>query len=75
VSQTQRGSVAEAATNIVVGFALNFALNLIIFPALGVKLPTAVAFHAGLLFTGISLIRSYVLRRIFNSMRRFNVAE
>jgi hypothetical protein len=70
VTQTKLGSVAEATANIAVGFSINYAANMVILPAFGFAALTATKnFEIGLLYTGISLVRSYVLRRYFNGLR------
>ena len=68
--QSQMGSFVEAWANIVIGFGINFTANLIILPMFGFSDLTArTAFEIGLVFTVISLIRSYVLRRVFNGVK------
>lgn len=60
----------EAWANIVIGFTINFTANLIFLPMFGfTTLTAAKAFGIGLVFTAISLIRSYVLRRCFNNIK------
>lgn len=76
MSQTVKGSLAEASANIAVGFGVNFTANLIILPMFGfASLSLGKNFAIGLLYTVISLVRSYVLRRWFNSLRFGNRAE
>lgn len=68
--QSKLGSVMEALANIAVGFSINWAANMLILPLFGFDALTArVAFNIGLVFTAISLVRSYVLRRIFNRIK------
>ena len=70
MAQTKLGSFVEAWANIVVGFTINFICNLIIWPLLGIHgVDARVAFLGGLIFTVISLVRSYVLRRWFNNLK------
>ena len=71
---TRTGSLAEAAANIAVGFGINFTANLIVLPWFGFNVTAGDAFGIGLVFTVISLARSYVLRRWFNGLR-FGNAE
>lgn len=74
--QTRLGSAIETGANIIIGFAINFVANLTIFPLFGVPLSANTAFLVGLVFTGISIVRSYVLRRVFNSIKhRWNHAH
>lgn len=68
--QTRLGSFVEAWANIVVGFAINFAANMYILPAFGfASLTPGKNFVIGLAYTGISLVRSYGMRRIFNAIK------
>lgn len=67
--QTRLGSLIEAWANIIVGFTINWIANLLIFPLFGFDITPGQAFHVGLIFTAISLARSYVLRRVFNRIR------
>jgi membrane-anchored protein YejM (alkaline phosphatase superfamily) len=76
MSQTVKGSLYESITNIVVGFTVNFAANMVILPPLGFHaLTPRLNFGIGLLYTIISLVRSFVLRRIFTRIRSHHVAD
>lgn len=67
LSQTKLGSFIEAWVNVFIGFAINFVANLIILPAFGfTTLTLATNFVIGLIYTVISVARSYVIRRWFN---------
>jgi len=69
MAQTKTGSLVEAAANIAVGFAINWCANMLVLPWFGFHLSAGTAFHIGLVFTVISLVRSYVLRRWFNGLK------
>lgn len=70
MSQTKLGSIAEAWANIAVGFAVNFTANMLILPLFGfATLTLRTNFEIGLLYTLISLVRSYALRRWFNGLK------
>lgn len=69
MAQTKFGSFVEAWANIAVGFSINFCANLVILPWFGFKVTPGSAFEIGLIFTVISLVRSYVLRRWFNGLK------
>lgn len=70
MAQTKLGSIAEAWANIAVGFAVNFSANLVILPLFGfTSLTVRNNFIIGLLYTVISLVRSYALRRWFNGLK------
>jgi hypothetical protein len=70
MTQTKLGSIAEAWANIAVGFSINFTANLLILPLFGFhSLTVRNNFIIGVLYTVISLVRSYVLRRWFNGLK------
>ena len=70
MTQTKTGSVMEAVANVVVGFGVNFAANLVVLPLFGfASLSLSKNFLIGAIYTGISLIRSYVIRRWFNGLK------
>ena len=64
--QTRTGSALEAAANVAIGYAISVGANLIVLPSFGYAVSTPDAFAIGLAFTAISMIRSYVIRRLFN---------
>lgn len=76
MSQTKRGSFIEAVVNVLVGFGINFFCNLWILPMFGFNITPSVAFNIGLIFTVVSIARSYVLRRVFNKVKtKWNTAS
>ncbi len=77
MSQTKTGSVTEAFSNVAIGFGLNFTLNLLLLPIMwDAAAPAASAFRLGLVFTVVSVVRSYILRRWFNQIRaKWNQAQ
>lgn len=71
--QTRLGSLAESAINVAIGYGVSFVANLFILPLFGYPVTTAHAAKLGLIFTGIALVRSYCLRRIFEWYARWRV--
>jgi hypothetical protein len=70
MAQTRLGSFAESWANIGVGFTINFTANWLILPLFGFhSLTLEKNFIIGLLYTLISLTRSYCLRRWFNGLK------
>lgn len=63
--QLRRHSFIEAWTNIFVGYLINLAANFIIFPLWGWEITLKQNIEIGILYTAISLCRSYCLRRVF----------
>lgn len=68
-AQTRLGSFVEAWANIAVGFGINFTANLYVLPLFGFDVHAGQAFGIGVIFTGISLARSFILRRWFNGLK------
>ena len=66
MNQTRVGSLIEVAINIAIGFAINWVANIFILPLYGFQITGGQAFSMGLIFTVISVARSYAIRRWFN---------
>ncbi len=62
-------SLVETTTNILVGLVISFLSQIVIFKIYDVHLSTQQNAEITLYFTIISIIRSYALRRFFNSLR------
>ncbi|HQR84611.1 MAG TPA: hypothetical protein PL192_06825 [Polynucleobacter sp.] len=67
MSQTRTGSLIEAFINVLIGFWINYIANLLIFPLFGFQISLSDNFIMGLIYTAISIGRSYVIRRWFNA--------
>lgn len=65
-AQTRRESIIEAWANILVGFSINYAMNLVILPLVGIVPTLAQNFWLGWIYTAVSIVRQYALRRWFN---------
>lgn len=68
--QTRLGSLIEAATNVFVGYLVALMTQLLVFPAFGLQVSLGENLAIGLVFTVVSLSRSYLLRRLFNRRHR-----
>ena len=69
MTQSRRMSLAEAATNVIVGYALAVGMQIVVFPVFGIHIALSDQLAIGLAFTAISLVRGYVLRRLFERFR------
>ena len=67
MTQSRRMSLIEAFTNVVVGYALAVATQIVVFPWFGLHPSVNENLALGGVFTGISLLRSYALRRLFEA--------
>ncbi len=68
--QTRIGSAIETATNIVLGFVISLALNGWILPLLGYHITMSENLVVVTVFTVVSMLRSYALRRVFNAISK-----
>lgn len=64
--QTRKHSLFEAFCNIAVGYGVSVLTQIIVFPWFGFRFTLADNIWLGVIFTVVSLIRSYCLRRLFN---------
>ena len=69
MTQARRLSLFEAATNVIVGYALAVGMQIVAFPVFGIHIALGDQLAIGLAFTGVSLVRGYVLRRLFERFR------
>lgn len=67
MTQTRLGSLYEALINVLIGFSINYLANFVILPLYGFHITASQNFSMGLIYTGISIARSYVIRRWFNA--------
>ena len=66
--QSRFMSLLESVTNIVVGYGLAVLTQIIVFPVFGFHASVSENLLIGAVFTAMSLIRSYALRRLFISV-------
>lgn len=67
--QSRIMSMIEAATNVVVGYVLAIATQIVVFPWFGIETGLAEHLTIGIAFVGVSLVRGYLLRRLFEAYR------
>ena len=67
--QTRKASLTEAITNTLLGYCVAIAAQVVIFPLFGIHISPASHASIGALFTLVSLVRSYALRRLFEALR------
>ena len=69
MKQSHAMSMIEAATNVVVGYVLAIVTQIVVFPWFGIETGLAEHMTIGLAFVVVSLLRGYVLRRLFEAAR------
>ena len=67
--QSRRMSLIEAITNVTLGYVLAVFTQIIVFPWFGLHTSLGDNLALGAVFVGISLLRSYALRRLFARLR------
>jgi hypothetical protein len=68
--QTKSGSAVEIAVSTSIGYAVSVAAQAVIYPAFGISVAAVDNFKIAAAFTAISFARGYVVRRLFERMRR-----
>lgn len=67
MKQTKLESVLESVVNVLIGYSVAIASQVMIFPLFGIDIPLSANLWIGAWFTAVSLVRSYVIRRWFNA--------
>ena len=68
MKQSRWMSLAEAVTNVLVGYGVAVATQMLVFPLFGLNATLQENLAIGLIFTAVSLVRSYLLRRAFEAL-------
>ena len=69
MKQSRAMSLAEALTNVAVGYGIAVATQMAVFPLFGLHATLAQNMAMGAIFTIVSIVRSYALRRVFEEVR------
>ncbi|WP_297767770.1 hypothetical protein [uncultured Roseovarius sp.] len=70
MTQGRATSALEALANLVLGWIVALATQLLVFPVMGLSVTVAQHLGIGAAFTIVSFLRSYCLRRIFERLAR-----
>jgi len=65
MKQSRAISLVESVANVVVGYVLAIATQIVVFPLFGIDAALGDHLTIGLAFVGVSLARGYLLRRMF----------
>lgn len=69
MTQSRYKSLVEAVINVVVGYAVAVGMQIAVFPVFDIHVALRDQLSIGFAFTGISLVRGYILRRLFERFR------
>ena len=69
MKQSRLMSFVEAVANVAVGYSVAVVTQILIFPIFGLHTTLVQNLQMGAAFTGISIVRSFLLRRAFEGLR------
>ena len=69
MKQSRLMSLVEVVANVLVGYGIAVVTQMLVFPLFGLHTSLADNLMIGAIFTGVSLARSYTLRRLFEALR------
>ena len=69
MKQSRGRALVEAVTSVLVGYGVAVATQWAVFPLFGLHATLQENLAIGLIFTAVSLVRSYLLRRAFEALR------
>lgn len=67
IGQSPRSAIFEAWVGIFIGFSVNFSMNYLLLPMIGAHMTPGSNFALGWVYTAISMVRTYAVRRFFNA--------
>jgi hypothetical protein len=67
--QSRMMSLVEAVANVAVGLVLAVVAQIIVFPILGLQASLGQNLKLALVFTTVSIVRGFALRRLFEAIR------
>lgn len=68
--QSKRESMIETLTNVGIGWFISFIANMLVLPLFGYNINLTDGVLISIIFTIISIVRGYLIRRFFNSKER-----
>ncbi len=69
MKQSRLMSMVESLANVLVGYVVAVATQMAVFPLFGLAVTVTENLLIGLIFTAVSIVRSYALRRGFEALR------
>lgn len=70
MSQSKRGSLIETVTGTAIGYSVAVVTQVVVFPWFNLQVSTSQNLLIAAVFTIISLVRGYWVRRLFNHMHK-----
>ena len=69
MKQSRRMSLVESLINVAIGYVVAVATQIAVFPLFGLEVSLSDNLAIGGLFTVVSILRSYAVRRLFEAIR------
>ena len=69
MTQSRLMSLVESFANVIVGYGVAVVTQILIFPLFGLNTTLAQNLKMGAVFTVVSIVRSFALRRLFEAIR------
>ena len=69
MKQSRLMSLVESLANVLVGYVVAVVMQMAVFPLFGLAVTVTENLLIGLIFTAVSIVRSYALRRGFEALR------
>lgn len=69
MKQSRQMSLIESLTNVAVGYGLACLTQIVVFPWFDLAVTAGQTLGIGLIFTVVSIARSYAIRRLFERVR------
>lgn len=69
MKQSRLMSLVESLANVLVGYGVAVITQMLMFPLFGLVVTVTENLLIGLIFTAVSIVRSYALRRGFKALR------
>lgn len=70
MGQSRRMSAVEAVVSTAIGYIVAVATQMVVFPIFGLRVGLIENLGIGLAFTAVSIVRSYLVRRLFERLHR-----
>ena len=68
--QTKKQSMIESLTSTTIGWLIGVILNMLVLPLFDYDVSLTDGVLISIIFTAVSVIRSYIIRRFFNSKEK-----
>lgn len=67
MKQSKLESLAEVCLNVAIGWVIALLTQLIVFPMFGINVTVGEQLSISVIFTVVSIVRGYIIRRWFNA--------